>query len=295
MTTFKVSLTASKAEAEAIAALFTEVLDPPPAVSISERGGLRLVEAYFAEQPDLGALAALTGSSIAERFDVQEIGEENWVAVVQRGLHPVAAGRFLIHGSHDRSAGAGRHYAIEIDAGRAFGTAHHGTTRGCLLAIDRIAKRSDWQRVLDLGTGSGVLAIAAAKASTARVLASDIDPVAVAVARENIRQNGALRTIRTIVSAGVDRGDIRRCAPFDLIVANILAAPLIKLAPRIVKLVAPGGHIVLSGLLDAQAREVSATYLRLGLALETRLSLEGWTTLILRCAFRRNAIVRRAV
>jgi ribosomal protein L11 methyltransferase len=293
MTTFKVSLTASEGEVEAIVALFMEVLDPPPAVSISERGALQLLEAYFAERPDLDALAALTGSRAAASFEFQEIGEENWVALVQRDLHPVAAGRFLVHGSHDRTAGAGRRYAIEIDAGRAFGTAHHGTTRGCLLAIDRIAKRSQWRRVLDLGTGSGVLAIAAAKASTARVLASDIDPVAVAVARENIRQNGALRAIRTAVAVGVDQADIRSRAPFDLIVANILAAPLIRLAPRLTKLVAPGGHIVLSGLLDTQAREVSATYLRLGFALETRLSLEGWTTLILRRPSRRTAVIRR--
>jgi ribosomal protein L11 methyltransferase len=294
MTTFKVSLTASEGEVEAIVALFMEVLDPPPAVSISERGALQLLEAYFAERPDLDALAALTGSRAAASFEFQEIGEENWVALVQRDLHPVAAGRFLVHGSHDRTAGAGRRYAIEIDAGRAFGTAHHGTTRGCLLAIDRIAKRSQWRRVLDLGTGSGVLAIAATKASTARVLASDIDPVAVAVARENIRQNGALRAIRTAVAAGVDQADIRSCAPFDLIVANILAAPLVRLAPRLAKLVAPGGHIVLSGLLDTQAREVSATHLRLGFALETRLSLEGWTTLILRRPSRRTTVIRRA-
>ena len=295
MTTFKVSLTATEAEAEAIAALFTEMLDPPPAVSIADRGALRLMEAYFAERPDLDALAALAGSRAATNFELQEIGEENWVALVQRGLHPVSAGRFLVHGSHDRSQGVGRRYAIEIDAGRAFGTAHHGTTRGCLLAIDRIAKRSQWRRVLDLGTGSGVLAIAAAKASTAHVLASDIDAVAVAVARENIRQNGGLRAIRTTVAAGVDRAEIRSAAPFDLVVANILAGPLIRLAPRLVTLAASGGHIVLSGLLDTQAREVSATYLRLGLAFETRLSLEGWTTLILRRPSRRNAIVRGTV
>jgi ribosomal protein L11 methyltransferase len=282
--TYKVSLTTSPAEAEAVAVLLTEVLDPPPAVSIAESGASRLVEAYFVERPDLGALSALIGDGAASGLRLHEIGEQNWVALVQRGLHPVAAGRFLIHGSHDREAGAGRRYAIEIDAGRAFGTAHHGTTRGCLIAIDRLAKRSGWRRVLDLGTGSGVLAIAAAKVSSASVLATDIDPVAVAVARDNICRNGALSMVRTAVVAGVDRPAIAGRAPFDLIVANILAGPLIKLAPRLARLLAPDGHVVLSGLLDEQARAVGATYLRLGLILETRLSLEGWTTLILRRA-----------
>ncbi len=283
--TFKVSLTCSAEEAEAMAALLTEVLDPPPAVSIDERHVLRLVEAYFVDRPDLDALAAIVGDSTGNSLTLHEIREENWVALAQRGLSPVVAGRFLIYGSHDRVAGAGRRYAIEIDAGRAFGTAHHGTTRGCLIAIDRLAKRSRWQRVLDLGTGSGILAIAASKVSSARILASDIDPVAVGVARENIRRNGASSAACAVVAPGVDQATIRSRAPFDLIVSNILAGPLIALAPRIVKLVAPGGHIVLSGLLDAQAREVNAIYLRLGLAFEQRLSLEGWTTLILRHAW----------
>jgi ribosomal protein L11 methyltransferase len=286
-TTFKVSLTASEGQAETVAALLTEVLDPPPAVSISESGALRLLEAYFVERPDLDRLGGLLrdgglAGGAAEGLRLHHIPDENWVALVQRGLHKVAAGRFVIHGSHDRGAGTGGRHAIEIDAGRAFGTAHHGTTRGCLIAIDRLAKRTRWRRVLDLGTGSGVLAIAVAKLSNARVLASDIDPVAVGVAHENVRRNGVSRTIRTAAGAGVDSPGIRRAAPFDLITANILAGPLIMLAPRLARLAAPGGHIVLSGLLDEQARAVSATYLRLGLALEARLSLEGWTTLVLK-------------
>jgi ribosomal protein L11 methyltransferase len=281
--TFKVSLTARAPQAKVIAALLTETLDPPPAVSIAEGGALRQMEAYFVDPPDLDAIGALIGEEAeAGSLQLHEIAEENWVAHVQRGLHPVVAGRFLIHGEHDRRVAWGRRYAIEIEAGLAFGTAHHGTTRGCLIAIDRLAKRRQWQRVLDLGTGSGVLAIAAAKVSTARVLATDIDPVAVAVAAENVRQSGALGAIETLAAAGVDRQAIRARAPFDLITANILAGPLIKLAPRLAGLVAPGGHVVLSGLLNEQAREVSATYLRLGLAVGARLSLEGWTTLILR-------------
>lgn len=279
--TYKACLTANAADAEAIAALLTEVLDPPPAVSVAEGGPLRLVEAYFVERPDLALLAELVGNGAAGGWELHEIREENWVERVQRGLHPVGAGRFLIHGSHDREIGRGRRYAIEIDAGRAFGTAHHGTTRGCLMAIDRLSKRHQWKRVLDLGTGSGVLAIAAAKVSTARVLASDIDPVAVLVAVENVRRNGVSGAIECIAGAGVDSLAITQRAPFDLITANILAGPLIDLAPRLVKLTGAGGHIVLSGLLDHQAREVGGAYLGRGLVLEGRVSLEGWTTLVL--------------
>jgi ribosomal protein L11 methyltransferase len=286
MPTYKATFTASPAEAETIAALITEILDPPPGVSIAESGDARLVEAYFVERPDLDALrgfiAESIGSNIADGLELHEIPDENWVARVQRGLHPVRAGGFLIHGSHDRETGRGKRLAIEIDAGQAFGTAHHGTTRGCLIAIDRLAKRERWRSVLDVGTGSGILAIAAAKLSDARVLASDIDPVAVAVAAENWRRNGVSAKIAGLVVAGVRGREFRRRAPFDLITANILAGPLLALAPHVARLAARGGHIVLSGLLDSQAREVSASYRRLGFTRKTRLSLEGWTTLVLR-------------
>ena len=285
MQTYKVTLTAPEADAKAIAALLSEVLDPPPAVSIAEGGEWRLLEAYFEDQPDLAALRALVtdsgGANLAEAMTLVEIPDENWVARVQRGLHPVTAGRFLIHGSHDRAAGVAKRFAMEVDAGQAFGTAHHGTTRGCLIAIDRLAARRQWRRVLDLGTGSGVLAMAVAKVSTAAVLASDIDPIAVAVAEENWRRGGVGGRIRGLVAPGLHAREFSAQGPFNLITANILAAPLIKLAPRLSALVAPAGNIVLSGLLDAQAREVAATYRRLGLVLETRIPLEGWTTLVI--------------
>lgn len=286
MPTYKATFTARVAEAQAIAALITEILDPPPGVSIPEGGDTRLVEAYFVDRPDLDALqgiiAEIAGSNVADGLKLHEIPDENWVVRVQRGLHPVRAGRFLIHGSHDRETGRGKRLAIEIDAGQAFGTAHHGTTRGCLIAIDRLAKRKRWRSVLDVGTGSGILAIAAAKLSNARVLASDIDPVAVAVAEENWQRNGVSARVSGLVSAGVRGTGFRQRAPFDLITANILAGPLLALAPHLARLAARGGHIVLSGLLDSQAREVSATYRRLGFVREACLSLEGWTTLILR-------------
>lgn len=286
MPTYKATFTASAAEAEAIAAVITEILDPPPGVSIAESGETRLVEAYFVDRPDLealrGIIAEIAAPHVADGLALHEIPDENWVVRVQRGLHPVRAGRFLIHGSHDRDIGRGKRLAIEIDAGQAFGTAHHGTTRGCLIAIDRLAKRERWRGVLDVGTGSGVLAIAAAKLSNARILASDIDPIAIRVAEENWLRNGVSARVSGLVSAGVRGSAFRRRAPFDLITANILAGPLLALAPRLAGLAAPGGHIVLSGLLDSQAREVRATYHRLGLVLEAALSLEGWTTLVLR-------------
>lgn len=284
---YKMSLLASAPLAWEIAARMTETLDPSPAVSIAEGGELRLLEAYFEAPPDLEALQALiadipAGGEPAWPLQLEEVPDENWVGRVQRGLHPVSAGRFLIYGSHDRRVGRGKRYAIEIDAGRAFGTAHHGSTRGCLLAIDQLAKQQRWRTVLDLGTGSGVLAIAASKVANARVIASDIDPVAVAVARENIDRNGVRAAVRTLAGAGVASPDIQRAAPFDLITANILAGPLIALAPRVAALAAPGGHVALSGLLDGQAREVFAAYRLCGLRLEACVSLEGWTTLILR-------------
>lgn len=284
--TYKVSLTASETETAAFAALMTETLDPPPAVDISAGGAERLLEAYFPDRPDMAALAALLsaagGGTAAPALHLAEVPDENWVARVQRGLHPVRAGRFLIHGSHDRLQVRSKRYAIEIDAGQAFGTAHHGTTRGCLLAIERLAKRSAWRTALDVGTGTGILAIATAKIARARIIATDIDPVAVAVAEMNFRLNGVAGRIQAYAAPGTRHARIAQAAPFDLITANILAGPLIALAPGLARLTAPAGAIVLSGLLDDQAREVGAAYLRLGLKLGGRLSLEGWTTLILR-------------
>jgi ribosomal protein L11 methyltransferase len=282
--TFKARFMAAPAQADAFAALVCEVIDPPPAVSVAESGAARLVELYFTERPDPALLQALfrdaAGGEGSLDLQVSELPEENWVTLVQRGLHPVRAGGFFIHGSHDRAQACGR-FAIEIDAGQAFGTAHHGTTRGCLLAIGALARRQRWRRVLDVGTGTGVLAIAAAKAAPCRVLASDIDPVAVQVAAGNIRKNGVRGQVRPLLAASAAHAWIKAGAPYDLITANILANPLVRLAPRLASLAASGAHIVLSGLLDPHTREVLACYRRLGLALEARVSLEGWTTLIL--------------
>ncbi len=211
------------------------------------------------------------------------VPDTDWVAETQKSLPPVRAGRFTVHGSHARGR-AFSQWAIEIDAGRAFGTAHHGTTKGCLLAIARLPAAFRARRVLDLGTGSGVLAIAAAKAFSHRVrtVAADIDPIAIAVARANCLKNGVAECVRLFVGDGLKPAAAYAGAPFDIVVANILAKPLLKLAPRLRQLTASGGILILSGLLDSQAREILARYRATGFCLIERRDLEGWATLTLK-------------
>ena len=167
MAGYKAEVLTSKHDAEIVADLLAETLDPPPAVSVSETQDGWLLEVYFTELPDPAILNAVADGSpraeLIQSLNLEPLAEENWVAKTQRGLHPIEAGRFFVHGSHDRLRAKKRPFSIEVDAGQAFGTAHHGTTRGCLIMLDRLAKRGHSQRALDLGTGSGVLAIAAAK------------------------------------------------------------------------------------------------------------------------------------
>ena len=215
----------------------------------------------------------------------ETVPEADWVSITQSALPPVRAGRFLVHGSHDRAAGAFTQWSIEIDAGRAFGTAHHSTTLGCLLAIDRLAKTSRIATVLDLGTGSGVLAIAAVKALQHRcsVTAIDIDPIAIAVAKENALINGAAPKFRFSVGDGI-RPAVAAEA-FDLVIANILAKPLLDLVGPIRRCLRVGGCAVLSGFLREQTREIVAVYGAAGFA-KVRLDIvECWTTAVLRRNF----------
>jgi ribosomal protein L11 methyltransferase len=254
------------------------------ALVVVEENGRWLLECY-----DEGALAGEAGIVLesagvtALSRDAVEIPDTDWVAETQKALPPVRAGRFIVHGSHARGR-ASSQWAIEIDAGRAFGTAHHGTTKGCLLAIGQFAPSLKPRAALDLGTGSGVLAIAAAKAFAhrARIAAADIDAIAIAVARENCRKNGAAGSIRLFVGDGLRPSPAYAGAPFDLVMANILAKPLLRLAPRLRRLTKPGGALILSGLLAEQAREILARYRAIGFSLVRRRDLEGWATLTLR-------------
>jgi ribosomal protein L11 methyltransferase len=244
------------------------------------------VAMHFHERPNetaVRALVALAADAAAGNALVFEtIEAKDWVGASLAGLAPVVAGRFVVHGAHDRTRISSNCIGIEIEAALAFGTGHHGTTRGCLLALDAIAKAGRPRNMLDVGTGSGVLAIAAARAFHRPVLAGDIDITAVRAARENVRRNRTGSIVTVIRAAGVGGRSFRARAPYDLIVANILLEPLKGLAKAIRKLAARRGRVVLSGLLPTHANAALAAYRSQGLALERRIDLDGWTTLLLR-------------
>ena len=257
------------------------------AVAVSafeEPDGRWALALHFRAPPDEAEVRALVAAAggAADALTFETLAPTDWVRKGLEGLTPVAAGRFVVHGAHHRARVGSNRIAIEIEAALAFGTGHHGSTRGCLIALDRIAKGARPRRVLDLGTGSGVLAIAAAKAWRRGVLASDIDPRAVAIARANARLNRVGAQVEVIQAAGLSRRCFRRRAPFALVLANILLEPLQQLATPMARLVARDGHIVLSGLLRAQAGAALASYRARGLVLVRRIALEGWATLVLR-------------
>ncbi len=244
------------------------------------------VEAYFAQPPDEMAVRAhvaeAAGPDVAAALAFGTVEAKDWIAASLAGLKPVAAGRFTVHGAHDRAHVAANRIGIEIEAALAFGTGHHGTTRGCLLALDGIVKAHSPRRVLDIGTGTGVLAIAAAKALHAPVLAGDIDADSVRIARENARLNGAAPLVECLRAAGLAAARFRARAPFDLIFANILLRPLTRLARPLARVAAPGAHVVLSGLLANQENAALAAYRPHGFTLARRIPLDEWVTLVLR-------------
>jgi len=263
--------------------------DDGTAVSLVDAGrGRWQVTIYFRDAPDRTALRALAvtaaGPKAAGALRFATVAAKDWAGASLAGLTPVAAGRFVVHGAHHRAGIPANRIGIEIEAGLAFGTGHHGTTRGCLVALDRICKSRGKVplRVLDLGTGSGVLAIAAARVLRRRVLATDIDAAAVRVARDNARRNRVGPQIEVLRANGPFAPAIRAGAPYDLVFANILLEPLQRLAAPLTKVIAPGGRIVLSGLLTSQANAAIAAYR--ALALERRLDIDGWTTLVLKRA-----------
>ncbi|MBO0142087.1 50S ribosomal protein L11 methyltransferase [Agrobacterium sp. Ap1] len=222
--------------------------------------------------------------ALAEPFPDLSIAREiipdvDWIAKSLEGLKPVRAGRFIVHGSHDRDKVRENDVAIEIDAGQAFGTGHHGTTAGCLEVIDKVLRARQVRNALDLGTGSGVLAIAVRKVRKIPVLATDIDPVAVRVARENVRRNGIASGIRVETAPGFHSPAFREDGPFDLIIANILARPLMKMAPELGHHLAPGGSVILSGILAAQRWKVIAAYNGAGMRHLSTIWKNGWVTM----------------
>ncbi len=280
--------------ARSVAGALQDLLEPSPAaLTLFEAPQTRddvhwCIEAYFTDPPEpkelAGRLAEVLGRAVPVP-DIEAVPNLDWVAISQAALPPVHAGRFTIYGSHDLDRVARGPNAILIDAGEAFGTAHHATTFGCLEAITQLTRRHRFRNVLDLGCGSGVLAVALARVlPRAQILATDLDLQSVRVARENINLNGAGSRVSVRQADGLGSEMIRRVAPFDLLVANIRAGPLIALSGEVARVVERGGHLVLSGLLVSQAPAVVGTYRAKGFALESHTQIAGWSTLVLlRC------------
>ena len=344
--TYVARLRAPETEARRIADLLSESIDPARAVCAAfEAPDGWQVEVHFVPPLDaarLRSLINLISAARARSLRIEPAPPRDWIKASLAGLLPVEAGRFFVHGAHDRARVPINRIAIEIEAALAFGTGHHGTTRACLLAIDALAKGwgknsrrkilnlpsplvgEGWEggrrrrkpttaktppsrlvaladlphkgggaKILDLGTGSGVLAIAAAKTLRARVLATDIDRRAVRTARENARSNHIGAYVETICAAGLLAPRFNACRRFDLVFANILLAPLQRLAAPLARRLAPAARIVLSGLLPAHANAALAAYRAQNLALERRIECEGWTTLVMKrpAAFRRDGTV----
>ncbi|MGI9388064.1 MAG: 50S ribosomal protein L11 methyltransferase [Methyloligellaceae bacterium] len=283
--TYRVSLILDRDVAERAETYLSVLhLPSPTAIGLSDQDdGKWQVDAYFDSEPDMQALSARLGEYGAPVPDLKlwKLDDVDWVTRSQQGLHAVRAGRFLVHGSHDRNRVCTSRWAIEIDAGQAFGTAHHGSTLGCLHALDELAKRRTVSRVLDIGTGTGVLAIAAAKTWRAQIIASDLDPLAAEIAKENCKRNGIGANVRTVTAAGMRHQLIRARAPYDLVIANILAGPLMTMAHDMAPALRHGGIVILSGITREQAGRIAAAYGAAGFSRHRRITISGWVTLTL--------------
>lgn len=266
-----------KAAAQALFDALDEVWPAPKASGTHDRDdgtGIWEVSAYFEGRPDETLLDLVAAANGASAFRVAPVGTKDWMAQVRAGLSPVEAGRFIVYGSHDRARVPSHLVGLEIEAALAFGTGHHATTQGCLIALDRLVRQGFWpRRIADIGGGTGVLAMAAARVFPARIVASDIDALATETAKANIRANRLTGRIRCVTAPGFQHPILRGEAPYDLILSNILAGPLKRLAPDMARHLAPGGVLVLSGILTRQAASVEAVY-------------RGW-------GFRRREILRR--
>jgi ribosomal protein L11 methyltransferase len=285
--TYVATIEAPSAIAEVIATNLAAAESPAAmAVTLFECGPGRVeVSAHYGEEPAREQLIQLIEGVAADGgvglLRIEPLPPKNWVAEAESLRGPVRAGRFLVHGRHDRGKVPPARFTLEIDAGLAFGTAHHATTRGCLIALDRLLKRGHPTHVLDVGTGTGILAIAAAKVLDGPVIASDVDPIAAAVAAENASRNGVRSRVLVVNAEGLAHLALRR-AKADLLFANLLLRPLIELAPSFARALRPGGMCVLSGILDTQARQVEARFRAFGFRLDSRIPIGGWTTLLLR-------------
>lgn len=275
-----------RAAAEAAAA----AIDGDPALASAtysileedEANAVWRIDGYPVDAAEAEAFARVLKSSGGLAITVERLGDADWLALALSGLPPVRAGRFFVYGVHDRGRAPVNAVKLRIEAGAAFGTGHHGTTVGCLIAYDALLKRRRFPRVLDVGTGTGVLAIAAAKTGARIVVGTDIDPVSVRIARENAEVNRAAGKCRFELAAGLRHRLVAAHAPYDLVFANILARPLVALAPDVRDALSPGGVVILSGLLRHQARLVLAAHRSRGFVLQRRLHRDAWATLVLR-------------
>jgi ribosomal protein L11 methyltransferase len=285
-TIYQATVEVAASRAGPIALAFEEAPDPSPvAVGLFDLGEGRFeVFAHYEAAPRRDALLALIEAADGREglgpLLIEEVADADWVTLSQGQRGVVRAGRFLVHGSHDRGRVKRHRLAIEIDAGQAFGTAHHASTRGCLIALDDALKRARPRCVLDIGTGTGVLAVAAAKVLRVPVLASDNDPLAVAIAADNARKNGVKPLVRVLKASGFCHPLLKRVKP-DLVLANLLARALHDLAPAMSRHVAQGGTAILSGITQTQARGIEARYSAFGFSLKKRIILDGWTTLVI--------------
>ena len=263
-----------------------EKLNPPPmgvgVFELEDGSGEWEVGAYFHDRPDEISILILENAFKADGFAISEIPETDWVTKVKRELSPVEAGQFFVFGKHDSHKLPNDRVGLLIEASMAFGTGHHGTTKGCLLALDKLVERGKKiNEVIDIGCGTAVLAMAVGKVSSSRIIASDVDQVAVEVALANLKANNLENRITCLQATGFEDTKIRSNAPFDLIFANILKPPLLDLAPCIRRYLKSGGHAIISGILDLQAIEIIEAYRQNDLEVQDRIDIGEWVTLTL--------------